>query len=297
LEVLALSLSENSFSSPLEYEHSIEQIAGDAQIEADLLVLPAHSALLFAWNCGLIKKVSSFREAVSSYLEKCEEINGEFLNSHIKLAKSLNLYVISGTILEREGDKIYHTSTALNKKGRVSGKQRQTHLSALEQKLGICRGNELQVFNTDLGKIGIVVGNDSWYPEVSRILALQGADIICHPGALNADHSSSWRQLSGMWREVQQNQFFCVESQLTARIGGESFSAQSAVHAPCEMTEGKSGYLALGKTGQEWVSAHLDFSARERVINNYPLLSFLNREAYRHYFPQVYGIDQKQEVE
>ncbi|MDO9533887.1 MAG: nitrilase-related carbon-nitrogen hydrolase [Bacillota bacterium] len=296
LEVMALSLSDASFSSPLEYEDSVERIAGEVQMRADLAVLPAYSALLFAWNCSMIKKVSGFREAVLSYLDNCEEVNGEFLNSHIKLAKNLNLCIISGTTLEREGRKIYHTSTALDRKGKVLGKQRQTHLSALEQGLGICRGNELQVFNTDLGRIGIVVGNDAWYPEVSRILALQGAEIICHPGALDTDHSSSWRQLSGMWREVQQNQFFCVESQLTARIGGESFSAQSAVHAPCEMTEGKSGYLALGKTGQEWVSAHLDFTAREKVIQNYPLLSFLNREAYRHYFPQIYASIQKQEV-
>ena len=294
---MALSLSDASFSSPLEYEASVERIAGEDKIQADLAVLPAYSSLLFALNCGFLTKASSFCEAVLSYLDNCEEINDKFLRSHIKLAKTLGLSLISGTVLERDRGKIYHTSTALDRKGRVLGRQRQTHLSAVERGLGICRGNELQVFDTDLGRIGIVVGNDVWYPEVSRILALQGAEIICHPGALDTDHSSTWRRLSGMWREVQQNQFFCVESQLTATIGDKSFSAQSAVHAPCEMTEGKSGYLALGKAGQGWISARLDFTARKEAIQNYPLLSFLNREAYRHYFPRIYDLDSVQEVD
>jgi predicted amidohydrolase len=59
------------------------------------------------------------------------------------------------------------------------------------------RGEELRVFNTELGKLGIVVYNDSWYPEVNRILALQDAEIICHPGALPEEHNSC-RQLAGM---------------------------------------------------------------------------------------------------
>jgi len=294
---MALSLSDASFNSPSEYEDYVERIVREVQIQPDLVVLPAYSSLLFALKCGLIRKLSGFRETAISYLENCEELNKEFLESQMKLAKNLNLYVISGTNLERKGEKIYHSSTALDRKGKVLGKQRQTHLSALDRELGICRGNELQVFHTGLAKIGIVVGNDSWYPEVSRILALQGAEIICHPGAIDTEQSSLWRQLSGMWREVQQNQFFCVESQLTASIGGESFSAQCAVHAPCEMTEEKKGYLALGEVGQKCVSAQLDFTAREKVIRDYPLLAYLNREAYQQYFPQIYKMDQKQEVE
>ncbi|RJX25380.1 MAG: hypothetical protein C4554_07480 [Dethiobacter sp.] len=295
MEVAAVSLSEARFRSPEEYRSYLRQILEKSTVKLDLAVLPAHSALFFAWSCGLQGNPCSFREATRAYLEKHEELNKIFIDLHGELARQYQLYLASGTILEGEDGRIFHSSILFDRKGQVIGCQRQTHLSRLEKDMGFSRGEELQIFNTELGKLGFVVHNDSWYPEVSRILALQGAEIICHPGALPEEHNSC-RQLAGMWQETQQNQFFCVESQLVAPMAGEFFAAISAIHAPCEMTENKTGFLIRGEAGQSTVSARLDFAAREQVLENYPLLSFLNPDAYRRYFPGIYHNKLKQEV-
>ena len=83
-----------------------------------------------------------------------------------------------------------------------------------------------------------------------------------------------------MWQQVQQNQFFCLESQLTAAFAGIEFAAESMVHAPCEMTQGYTGILARGGSDGDPVEAELDFGQLREVVGGYPLLKLLNATAY-----------------
>ena len=99
------------------------------------------------------------------------------------------------------------------------GWQRQLFLSREERDMRWSRGEEATVFETAFGKLGIIIGTDAWYPEAGRVLALKGVEIVCCCGAL-AKGENKWRQLTGMWQQVQQNQFFCIESRLAATIPG-----------------------------------------------------------------------------
>jgi predicted amidohydrolase len=141
----------------------------------------------------------------------------------------------------------------------------------------LAAGDSLDVFATPIGCVGLILGEDIRYPEVARILALQGADVLVHLSATPAAVSDeAW--LAQLWREVQANQTFGLQACL---VGG-GFAGRSAVLAPVEMTAGDTGILewAQATTDPEVVIASLDHEARRAVIVNYPIFAYFNAGLY-----------------
>ena len=292
VKAVVLSLAPAIVSSEAGYYEHLKDTLQES--EADLAVLPAYTSLLFALGCSKFPGVHHFTGAVHAARNTVPENNDAFFDVHARLAETCGCYLVPGTFFETAGEELfYHSAPLLDPQGRLLGIQRQTHLSSEEKTLGLSRGTELTVFDTPIGKLAIVVGTDAWYPEASRILALQGAEIVCHPGAL-PHPLGPWHQLSGMWKEVQQNQFFCLESQLFATLWERSFSGQLAIHAPCEMTPDQSGYLAKGEAGKAVLTARLDREKRAHVIKQYPLLGLLNPQAYQPYIPGMYCLEKQE---
>lgn len=93
-----------------------------------------------------------------------------------RIARERDLYVVAG-ITEVDGVRLYDTAVLIGPDGFV-GKYRKTHLWNRE-KLIFTPGSEFPVFETKIGRIGLMVCWDIWFPEVARILSAQGADVIC----------------------------------------------------------------------------------------------------------------------
>ncbi len=103
-------------------------------------------------------------------------------NVFSKAARDHNIYVI-GCIYERDKDYVYNTAFLLDRSGQLVGKYRKTHLHWPEMFQGVRPGGEYPVFDCDFGRIGIEICYDSWFPEVARVLALKGAEVIFCPNA------------------------------------------------------------------------------------------------------------------
>lgn len=96
-----------------------------------------------------------------------------------RLAAERDLYLVA-CIVERDGDRLYDTAVLVGPTGYV-GRYRKTHLWNTE-KLWFTPGDEgYKVFDTPIGRIGLLVCWDIWFPETARIVAQMGADIICIP--------------------------------------------------------------------------------------------------------------------
>jgi predicted amidohydrolase len=123
-----------------------------------------------------------------SYADAAEPIPGPASKALGEMAKTHHLYVIAG-IYEREGALVYNTALLINRDGAVVGKYRKTHLPINEVNGGITPGTHYPVFYTDFGIIGIEICYDNFFPEVARMLALNGAEMIFLPiwGDLRAD--------------------------------------------------------------------------------------------------------------
>jgi predicted amidohydrolase len=115
-----------------------------------------------------------------SYLEAAEPIPGPSTRFLGELARNHRLYLVAG-LYEREGKAIYNTSVLIGRDGTLAGKYRKVCLPREEIEGGITPGHEYPVFDTDFGRVGMMICWDVHFPEVARALAVRGAEVILMP--------------------------------------------------------------------------------------------------------------------
>lgn len=103
-------------------------------------------------------------------------------------AKQYNTYVVYDGV-ERDGDNYYNTAFLFDRQGKEVGKYRKTHITVGEIEDGLTPGTEFPVFDTDFGKIGILICYDQFFPDTCKVLAKKGAEIICIPTAGDDHHA------------------------------------------------------------------------------------------------------------
>jgi len=115
-----------------------------------------------------------------SMVEVAEPLPGPTTARLAELARRKKSYVAAG-VYEREGAVVYNTAVLIDRSGNLVGKYRKVYLPYNEVEDGLTQGDYYPVFQTDFGKIGMMVCYDSEFPDPARALALQGAEIILLP--------------------------------------------------------------------------------------------------------------------
>ena len=124
------------------------------------------------------------------YAEEEGDYSFNFLSN---MAKTNSIYLIAGSIPEKEGEKIYNTSYVFNRQGKKIGRHRKIHLFDIDiknkQKFKesdtLSSGNEVTVFDTEFGKIGLCICYDFRFPELARLMVNKGAKAIIVPASFN----------------------------------------------------------------------------------------------------------------
>jgi predicted amidohydrolase len=120
--------------------------------------------------------------------------NGDTVNMLSNIAKEENIYLVGGSIPELDSqDRVYNTSFIFDNKGSLIGKHRKMHLFDIDIKDKVTfkesevltAGNEITIIDTEYGKIGVAICYDIRFPELIRIMALKGAEIVFVPAAFN----------------------------------------------------------------------------------------------------------------
>jgi N-carbamoylputrescine amidase len=133
---------------------------------ANLIVLPE------LCNTGY-----SFENREDAYAHAEVVPNGPTVDKWVAKAKEKNAYIVAG-ITEVEGNLLFDTAVLVGPEGYI-GKYRKTHLWNTEKLFFTPGDTGYPVFETRIGRIGMLICWDIWFPEVARILSMQGADIIC----------------------------------------------------------------------------------------------------------------------
>jgi 5-aminopentanamidase len=142
----------------------LEEAAGAG---AELLVLP---------ECALPGYMFDSAEEAMPFAEEIPGASTEVLE---QACRRLGVHVVCG-LLERDGDLLRNAAVLVGPDGLV-GSYRKTHLPFLGVDRFTTPGDELPVFDTPLGRIGLEICYDLRFPEVTRTLALRGAEIVAHP--------------------------------------------------------------------------------------------------------------------
>lgn len=112
--------------------------------------------------------------------QTAEPIPGPSSNAIAALAKEHKLHVVVG-LFERDGSLIYNVALLIGPDGEILGKYRKVTLPREEIEQGVTPGTEYPVFETKLGRIGMMVCYDGFYPEPARELSANGAEVIAWP--------------------------------------------------------------------------------------------------------------------
>ncbi len=172
--LLQLTLS----SDPLKnFSQAEEKIRNAAIAGAQIICLPELFRTLYFCN----------KEEHKNF-QLAESVPGPSTEQLSKLAKELQVVLIS-PLFEKRGEGLYHnTAAVIDADGKYLGKYRKMHIPddpGYHEKFYFTPGDlGYQVFPTRYGKIGVLICWDQWYPEASRITALKGAQIIFYPTAI-----------------------------------------------------------------------------------------------------------------
>lgn len=158
--------------------HAVEEITKEGKV--DLVVFPELS------NSGYVQGMEQgdFANFARSYLKVAEKIPGPYTEGLGELARKYSIYLVTG-ILEahpRIPATLYNSAVLISPAGDIVGIYRKLQIPR-EEKHYFFGGSKIQVYPTELGNIGMIICADNSFPEIPRLLALKGAEIICVPYA------------------------------------------------------------------------------------------------------------------
>ncbi len=117
-----------------------------------------------------------------------------------KLSKNYGIYSIMGSIIEKINGNFYNISYLFDDKGHIAGSYRKNHLVQKSEGKYLKAGNNVSVFNTRIGNIGIEICRDLLYPEITRKLMLKNADVVFCP--------SFWCSKSSSYEGIYNKKYF-----------------------------------------------------------------------------------------
>ncbi|GAB3433650.1 carbon-nitrogen hydrolase family protein [Phycicoccus ginsengisoli] len=210
---------------------------------AELVVLPETATTGFTPDCS----TEDLWEIVS-------EVPGPVTEPVQQVARDLGVHVVLGTY-ERGPERgvVYNSSVFVDRDGEVAGVYRKTHPFCTEHVDGggwVTPGNDVTVVETDLGRIGMIICFDGDYPELSRIQAVRGAEVIVRPSALL--RSADVWELTSRARAYDNHVFVVGANATGTDPAGVLYFGNSHIVTPV-------GHIVAKAASHEgWVSALLD---------------------------------------
>ena len=154
----------------------LELTAGDnrRQIKKEILKTKA----IFPWvDMIILPELASF----GTNPELAENHPSETEQFYAELAKELAIWLVPGSMFQREGEDVFNVAPVINPQGEVIARYRKIYPFYPYEK-GVSSGDKFVVFDVpDVGRFGVSICYDQWYPEVTRNLTYLGAEVIICP--------------------------------------------------------------------------------------------------------------------
>lgn len=196
---VGLVQQKNTADIPANIQKLQDNIRKAAAMGAELVVLQElHNGLYFCQT----ENTEIFNQA--------EPIPGPSTETFGKLAKELGIVLVL-SLFERRAPGLYHnTAVVLEKDGSIAGKYRKMHIPddpAYYEKFYFTPGDlGFEPIDTSVGRLGVLVCWDQWYPEAARLMAMRGAEMLIYPTAIgweSTDTEEEKKRQLNAWITVQ----------------------------------------------------------------------------------------------
>lgn len=199
-------------------------------------------------------------------------------------AKQYGIYLIGGSMPEKDAEgNVYNTSYIFDREGKQIGKHRKVHLFDIDVKGGqtfkesdtLTAGDSDTVFDTEFGKIGVMLCFDIRFPELSRMMVNDGAKVIFVPSAFNMTTGPAHWELSFRTRALD-NQIYMVGCAPARDVSAGYISwGHSIVTDPWGRVTG------MLDENEGILLAELDMDYEEQVREELPLLKSRRKDIYQ----------------
>ena len=199
-------------------------------------------------------------------------------------AKQYGIYLIGGSMPEKDAEgNVYNTSYIFDREGKQIGKHRKVHLFDIDVKGGqtfkesdtLTAGDSDTVFDTEFGKIGVMLCFDIRFPELSRMMVNDGAKVIFVPAAFNMTTGPAHWDLSFRTRALD-NQIYMVGCAPARDVSAGYISwGHSIVTDPWGRVTG------MLDENEGILLAELDMDYEEQVREELPLLKSRRKDIYQ----------------
>ncbi len=266
----------------LNLESSIAKIESAATQKAQLIVLP--ELHLTPYFC---------QQQSSHWFAAAETIPGPTTDRLSALAKKLKVVIVASIFEKRQPGVFHNTAVVLEKDGSIAGIYRKMHIPqdpGFEEKFYFAPGDlGFNPITTSLGKLGVLICWDQWFPEAARIMALKGANCLIYPTAIGwtpSDPIDSRSQQLDAWQVIQRSHSVANHLPVLScnRIGLETTADESShiqFWGSSFMTDHQGQMLAQANRDEEEILiAELDFAATEHAHLIWPFFRDRRVEAY-----------------
>jgi predicted amidohydrolase len=214
---------------------------------ADIVVFPE------LFSVELFTTYPDWQQAPVSELTRIDEFTGRYRSLFESEARDRGQFILAGSHLLEENGRFVNVGHLYEPDGRVHTHVK-THIFPAEADWSTEEGDQMEVIDLDLGKVGFNICYEAEIPECSATLTQQGAEIILCPSFTFTEY--------GFWRVRHSAQARCVENQVYfvhACTGGQPGAplpngwAQSSVLSPCDSLWKPRGIVAEARTNEEEV--------------------------------------------
>ena len=180
----------------------------------------------------------------------------QIVDKFSELAISYNINIISGSMPELQNENLYNVGYLCKRDG-TTERYEKLHVTPDEKKVwGMQKGKQLQVFDTDCGKIGILICYDVEFPELSRLLADEGMDVLFVPFLTDTQNGYSRIRNCAQARAIENECYVAIAGcvgNLPKVHNMDIQYAQSMVFTPCDFAFPANGIKAEATPNTEMI--------------------------------------------
>ncbi|MDO3693704.1 bifunctional GNAT family N-acetyltransferase/carbon-nitrogen hydrolase family protein [Wenyingzhuangia sp. chi5] len=193
---------------------------------------------------------------VSEAIRELAKHTHDIVQKFSELSISYNINIIAGSMPEMKGNKLYNVGYLCRRDGSIE-RYEKIHVTPDEEKIwGMQGGSEIKTFDTDCGKVGILICYDSEFPELSRLLADDGMDILFVPFLTDTQNGYSRVRHCAQARAIENECYVAIAGSVGNLPKVENMDiqyAQSMVFTPCDFAFPTNGIKAEATPNTEMI--------------------------------------------
>jgi omega-amidase len=253
------------FDKQRNVEHAVELIEKSAGEGAELVVLP--EIFYYPYDLHSLRELAGDEQRI--------------LDIFKDICARKRIVLCTGSMVIKEDDKYYNASHLIDQTGEVVLSYRKCHLYDVsfkglnvQESSVFSAGNRIDTVKTSLGNISVIICYDIRFPEISRLAALLGAELLIVPADFNQISGPAHWEVMMRARAIENQVFLAAVSQAKNRGAGYKVYGHSTIISPW------GEIIAEAGEGEEVLIADLDKTILEDVRNKLPLLKHMRKDMY-----------------